>query len=318
MHSPGEDPLSVLRGDTVLAEPGSGLTGLVDHRAGPRSARAGRSCCRSRRSNRPAYRPETLSPTETSNSDMWLYDVTVPSACRIFTWRPYAPSKAAWMTSPAITARIGVPNAAAKSRPVWLLRPAAAGLVEVSGQVVAGGRQDDPGRGPRLGGRRGLGAAAFAAAAALAATAALRAASCLAAASAWARRWVRFALAASFAARAFATAAASACALRVDSSDSSNRDRSRDASSRRSIRAAVIESSVCELAVVPAVPAVAGPAVGDRATALVPAAAARAAVRPTSWTPRTEERRVRRCFATRRAPAGVRRGVVRPASDTSW
>src|SRR5438874_7559094 len=65
----------------------------------------------------PAY---TVSPTDTLNFDMWLYQVTVPSSCRTWTWRPYGPAQSAKITTPFITELIRVPIGAAKSRPVWL------------------------------------------------------------------------------------------------------------------------------------------------------------------------------------------------------
>src|SRR4051812_11834004 len=103
-------------------------------------------------------------------------------------------------------------------------------------------------------------------------------------------------------------AAFSAAALRAVASDRSIRDASRDPRSRRSTRVDD-RASVCE-GLRPVPPAAADEPVMDEVspTAVVPAAAASAAVRPTSWTRPTGLRREGRGFATPRGGGGGRGG----------
>src|SRR5215207_6821735 len=62
----------------------------------------------------------TVWPERTAIDDMCDDMVVLPSPCRTATWLPaQSPELPANSTVPALTARIGVPYAARKSRPVW-------------------------------------------------------------------------------------------------------------------------------------------------------------------------------------------------------
>ena len=64
------------------------------------------------------YRLARTDPIE----DMWDDMVVMPSACLRATWLPaQSPELPEKRTTPDLTARIGVPYAARKSRPVWYL-----------------------------------------------------------------------------------------------------------------------------------------------------------------------------------------------------